>query len=98
MSRIYGGCQMNKEWIAFHLEEAAEQLQDTLKRLSSEPDYSFGDYIVDMSHAYHHMNTAWNSRDASPEAVANHTDNDYEEWQQMPSSDELMMGSLTEGK
>ncbi len=89
---------MNKEWIAFHLEEAAEQLQDTLKRLSSESDYSYGDFVVEMSHAYHHINTAWNSRDATPDAVAHHTDANYDEWQRMPSADELMMGTLSDGE
>ena len=87
---------MNKEWIAFHLKEAAEQLQETVKSLSSESDYSYGEFVVDMSHLYHHINTAWNSRDASADAVANHTDADYDEWQKMPSTDELLMGTLTD--
>ena len=86
---------MNKEWIAFHLDEAAEQLRETVKRLSSEPGYSHSEFMVEISHAYHHINTAWNSRDASPEVVANHTNADYDEWQKMPSADELMMGTLT---
>ena len=86
---------MNKEWIAFHLDEAAEQLRETVKKLSSEAEYSHADFLVEISHAYHHINTAWNSRDASPEAVANHTDADYDEWQKMPSADELLMGTLT---
>ena len=89
---------MNKEWIAFHLDEAAEQLRETVNRLSSEADYSFGDFQVEISHVYHHINTAWNARDASPDAVANHTDADYDAWQQMPPADELMMGTLTEGE
>lgn len=89
---------MNKDWIAFHLGEAAEQLQETVKNLSSDPDYSYGDLIVEISHAYHHINTAWNSRDASPAAVANHTDADYDEWQKMPSEEDLMMGALTDNK
>ncbi len=89
---------MNKEWIAFHLDEAAEQLRETVKRLSSESDYSDGDFLVEISHAYHHINTAWNSRDASPDAVANYTDADYDEWQKMPSADELMMGTLAKGE
>ena len=87
---------MNKEWIASHLEEAAEQLQETVKNLSSDSDYSYGDLVVEISHAYHHINTAWNSRDATPETVANYTDADYDEWQKMPSADELMMGTLTD--
>ena len=89
---------MNKEWIAFHLQEAAEQLQEILNDLSSDSDYSCGNYVVDISHAYHHINTAWNSRDASAEAVANHTDADYDKWQRMPSADELMMGTLTDSE
>lgn len=86
---------MNKEWIAFHLEEAADQLQETLNRLSSEPDYSYGDFVAEMSHAYHHINTAWNSRDVSPQDVANQSDADYDAWQKMPSEEELIIGTLT---
>ena len=89
---------MNKDWVAFHLEEAAKQLEETVRDLSSDADYSYGNLIVDISHTYHHINTAWNSRDASPEAVANHTDGDYDEWQKMPSEDELMIGRLTENE
>ena len=89
---------MNKEWIAFHLQEAAEQLQEILNDLSSDSDYSYGNYVVDISHAYHHINTAWNSRDASADDVANHTDADYDKWQRMPSADELMMGTLTDSE
>ena len=89
---------MNKKWIAFHLDEAATQLRAIVDSLSSESDYSYGEFVVEISHAYHHINTAWNSRDATPEAVADHSDADYDEWQKMPSEDELMMGTLSDGE
>ncbi len=87
---------MNKEWITFHLEEALEQLQETISNLKSDKDYSYGDYVVEISHLYHHINTAWNSREASPNEVANHTDADYDKWQRMPEFEDLLIGTLTE--
>jgi len=89
---------VNKDWIASHLREAAEQLQETVKNLSSDSDYSDVDLTIEISHAYHHINTAWNSKDVSPDATSNFTDADYDAWQKMPSDDELIMGTLTENE
>ncbi len=54
---------MNKEWIIFHLKEALEEIERTIKDIETDPDYDFGEYSVAMTHLFHHINTAWNSRD-----------------------------------
>jgi hypothetical protein len=56
---------VNREWIALHLEEAQEELERTLRELRR-PDYSEVEFEVAMAHAYNHLNTAWNSRRATP--------------------------------
>lgn len=87
---------MNKDWIAFHLREALEQLQDSIDRLDRQQNYSETDFQIEISHVYHHINTAWNSRNASPDEVRDHSDADFDNWQQMPDADELLMGRLLE--
>jgi hypothetical protein len=75
---------VNKLWIAGHLEEAVEELQRTLREME-DPEYSELDFRVAMAHAYNHLNTAWNSRNRSPERVANQTDEEFYRWRAFPS-------------
>ena len=62
---------MNREAVLFNLQEAKEELDRTIKEFESDPDYDFGTFFVSMSHLYHHLNTAWNARDASEHDTAN---------------------------
>ena len=76
---------MNKEWILLHLNEAREELTDTIQEMEQNPEYNFGEYFVAMMHLYNHLNTAWNSRDASPERVKACTAEEFERWRQFPT-------------
>jgi hypothetical protein len=76
---------MNRDWILFHLQEAHEELTRTIHEMEQDPEYDFGEYVVAMTHLYHHLNTAWNSRDASPERVKACSEEDFEKWRQFPS-------------
>ncbi len=75
---------MNKEWIHFHLTEALEELNRTINELSNDPDYGIGDFSVGMQHIFHHLNTAWNSRDVSPKKASESSDKDFNAWRQFP--------------
>jgi hypothetical protein len=75
---------VNKEWIALHLAEAQEELERTLRELQR-PDYSEVEFQVAMAHAYNHLNTAWNSRNRSPERVAKQTDEEFYRWRAFPT-------------
>ena len=75
---------MNKEWIALHLAEAQEELERTLREIQR-PDYNEFDFQVAMAHAYNHLNTAWNSRNRSPERVAKQTDEEFYRWRAFPT-------------
>jgi hypothetical protein len=43
-----------------------------------------------MEHLYHHLNTAWNARDESPEGVAATSEEDFQRWRQFP--EDLYLG------
>jgi hypothetical protein len=76
---------MNRDWVLFHLKEAHEELTRTIQGIEQDPDYDYGEYYVAMMHLYHHLNTAWNSRDASPERVQKCTDEEFAQWRQFPN-------------
>ena len=80
---------MNKPWIAFHLEEAIEELQRTLNELPEE-DYSEEAFRTAVQHAYNHLNTAWNSRTESEERTASCTKEDFYRWRDFPT--DIYMG------
>ena len=82
---------MNKDYALFHLKEAQEELQRTILELESDPDYGSGDFLVAMSHLYHHINTAWNARESSEADVAECSDENFSSWRQMPRNEELML-------
>jgi len=75
---------MNREQVLFHLQEAEEELSGTIAAMRDDLEYDFGEFLVAMQHLYHHLNTAWNSRDATPEQVANATDEDFNKWGRFP--------------
>ena len=81
---------MNREWVLFHLAEAHEELERTIAELRTEREYDYSEYSVAMHHLYHHLNTAWNSRDASAAAVDHATDADFNRWSRFPSDLPMM--------
>jgi hypothetical protein len=79
---------VNKPWIETHLREALEELEDTLRQLN-DPDFTEIEFRVAMEHAYNHLNTAWNSRDQSLTAMANHTMEQFYRWRAFPADIDL---------
>jgi hypothetical protein len=65
----FRGTAMNRVWIFLRLKEAGEELTRTIQEMEEDPKYDFGEYFVAMMHLYHHLNAAWNSRDATPDRV-----------------------------
>jgi hypothetical protein len=80
---------MNREHVLFHLQEAEEELARTIKELRQSPEYDIGEYIVAMQHLYHHLNTAWNARDATSEQAEHVTDEDFKQWGRYPDPEAL---------
>lgn len=75
---------MNRSQILLHLSEAQEAIEQTMRDIQADPEYEYGDYSVDMTHIYHHLNTAWNSREATEGEVAEVTAGDFNRWSAFP--------------
>ena len=59
--------------------------------LTTTPEYASEEFLVAMGHLYHHLNTAWNGREASPERTARAAREDFDAWRQFPSNEELLL-------
>ena len=76
---------MNKEWVLFHLKEALDEIEDTVKNIETEPEYDDPEFWVAMTHLYHHINTAWNSRQCSEQEAEESTESNFSNWRQFPT-------------
>ena len=75
---------MNKMWILFHLKEALDQIENTIKGIENEPEYGETDFSIEMNHLYHHLNTAWNSRNSSENETNEDSEKFFKKWRQFP--------------
>jgi hypothetical protein len=82
---------MNQELILFHLREAKEELDQTIDEIAANPSYDYGEFLVAMSHLYHHLNIAWNGREASPERHLACAKEDFDTWRKFPAIDEMLL-------
>jgi hypothetical protein len=80
---------MNRNVIVFHLQEAAEQLNETIRNLSSNQQYGAEEFEVEMGHLYHHLNTAWNGRERTNEQFNKCTDEDFARFRKFPKEEEF---------
>jgi hypothetical protein len=76
---------MNKPWVLTHLREAVEELSRTIGELEDEPDASEVELEVALTHVYHHLNTAWNSRAATDDETAGATQDEFYRWRAFPT-------------
>lgn len=82
---------MNRDAVLFHLREAKEELDRTITEIESDMTYDYPEFLVAMSHLYHHVNTAWNGRDASPEKHRKCAQCDFDAWRKFPENAELLL-------
>lgn len=80
---------LNRAVILSNLKEAQEQLDEMIELLNSEPDYDEGCFKADLTHAYHHLNMAWNARFAAEEAYRAMSDEDFYRWRAFPANIDL---------
>jgi hypothetical protein len=85
---------MNKEFILSNLRDAAQELASTIHDIESDTEYEYGNFAVAMNHLYHHLNTAWNGRNASDAEVKECTEDNFFKWRQFPNSDEIYLEPL----
>jgi hypothetical protein len=81
--------EMNKDYMIFNLQAALEKLEQTVRGLQEDPKYGERKFTAAMKHAYRHMNTAWNARKCTEQAVQQCTVEDAEKWRQFPSDIDL---------
>ena len=79
---------LNREWVLWNLREAKEELENTIAELEAKPAYGYGELSVRMREVYHHLNTAWNAREATEEQVHECSEENFDRWRQMP--DDIM--------
>ena len=83
---------MNKDYVLYNLDEAHKALGEIIADMRSNRDYDYGEYIADITHVYHHLNTAWNARDAAKTAADECAEEDFYRWRQFPTED-IYLGS-----
>ena len=52
------------------IKQALEEIEDTIKDIEGDSEYDDPEYAVAMTHLYHHVNTAWNSRNSSDDETS----------------------------
>jgi hypothetical protein len=81
---------MNRDYILWNLKEAAEALSGIIAEVEDNPDYEDVELMIALQHLYHHVNTAWNAREASPAAVEECSEENFALWRAFP--DDIPMG------
>jgi hypothetical protein len=85
---------MNAQVILSNLREAEEQLRSLISQAEQRPEFSFESFHIGMAHLYHHLNTAWNARNATRDQWVNQAEEDFKRWEQFPN-DLPLIGSDT---
>jgi hypothetical protein len=81
---------VNIEFVLFNLREASEELTKTIAAISEDPSYGDGEFFPAIQHIYHHINTAWNAREAAAEEIEPGTDERWNAWGGFPDDFPLM--------
>ncbi|HXX76767.1 MAG TPA: hypothetical protein VEI50_16675 [Nitrospiraceae bacterium] len=82
---------MNRVAVLFHLREAKEELDRTIAEIANDSTYDFEVFQIAMSHLYHHLNTAWNGRDASAEQHRECAQSDFDAWRKFPRNADRLL-------
>jgi len=76
---------MNSKYIQYNLREAKDSIDLILKEIGANSDYDSEELAIDIGHIYHHINTAWNSRNSSEAESIECIETNYNRWRQFPS-------------
>ncbi len=82
---------MNKDYILYNLRGAQRELAQIITEIEKSSDYDYGEFVVNMSHLYHHINTAWNDQDASEQEVDECTEENFNRWRLFPDPETLLL-------
>ena len=81
--------KLNWEIVKSNIAEAREQLEEIEKQIR-DAEISEGSFEVNIAHAFHHLNFAWNIRSVSSKRYAKCSHADFNSWGAFPSDIELM--------
>jgi hypothetical protein len=73
----------HREIVLANIEEAREQLQ-AIETALMNPDYSEVEFKIELEHAYHHLNYAWNIRNEEDIALDEHSQANYAKSSKFP--------------
>ena len=82
--------ELNKDYIAWHLQEAAKEIASILKEMEADPEWEIGSFSVGMRHLFHHAKSAWNARNASESEASACSEENFEKWRQYPTDLEMI--------
>jgi hypothetical protein len=88
---------MNKPAIKAHLKEAADQLAATLEAIDKK-NFRKESLLIDLSHVYHHVNSAWNGKDCTPKQYRECSEKNFYRWRQFPSEEEMLLDRVSDKK
>ena len=77
---------MNKTFITYNLQEVHEEIELIFRALKNNPNYSQAEYYHAIQHIIHHVNIAWNGRNASE----NPSEIEVEKWSEYPTDIKLI--------
>lgn len=77
---------IQREIILHNIAEAREQLEAIEKSLLN-PEYDECELRIELEHAYHHLNYAWNIRNEPDAALDVHSKEDFAKWSKYPEAD-----------
>ena len=59
------------------------ELKDLIAEIDTK-EYGERDLAIDIEHLYHHLNTAWNSRNSTDRQAKECTEHDFNQWRRFP--------------
>lgn len=77
----------NKYLILENIQEAREQLEEIEKQLQDDSDYDDVELRIELEHAYHHLNFAWNIRNEDDKKIDKFSNEDFQKWSKFPKDD-----------
>jgi hypothetical protein len=77
---------IQREIILQNIAEAREQLE-AIEMSLLDPQYEECELRIDLEHAYHHLNYAWNIRNESMAALSRNSYDDFVKWSKFPAGE-----------
>ena len=69
-----------------NLSEAVDQLNEIIEEIDG-PEYSETELMIQLEHAYHHMNFAWHIRSESEKDVIDCAGEKFRKWSKYPAGE-----------